>query len=87
MVKWLWLEIKLKKLGKHGWNKGFGGGKAWKDTKGGQVLSAGAGAAGAFLRGKNGIAGVKDAAKSWGESSIGQSHAAEKSYAKSGKIQ
>ena len=73
--------------GKHGWNKGFGGGKAWKDTKGGQVLSAGAGAAGAFLRGKNGIAGVKDAAKSWGESSIGQSHAAEKSYAKSGKIQ
>lgn len=72
--------------GKHGWNKGFGGGKAWKDTKGGQVLSAGAGAAGAFLRGKNGIAGVKDAAKSWGESSIGQSHAAEKSYAKSGKI-
>lgn len=73
--------------GKHGWNKGFGGGKAWKDTKGGQVLSAGAGAAGAFLRGKNGIAGVKDAAKSLGESSIGQSHAAEKAYVKSGKIQ
>ncbi len=72
---------------RHGWNKGFGGGKAWKDTKGGQVLSAGAGAAGAFLRGKNGIAGVKDAAKSWGDSSFAQSHAAEKSYAKSGKIQ
>lgn len=67
---------------RHGWNKGFGGGKAWKDTKGGQVLSAGAGAAGAFLRGKNGIAGVKDAAKSWGDSSFAQSHSAEKNAIK-----
>lgn len=72
---------------RHGWNKGFGGHTAWKNTETGQKISAGAGAAGAFLRGKNGIAGVKDAAKSWNDSSFGQSHAAEKAYAKSGKIQ
>lgn len=50
-------------LGAHGWKKGFRGKGAWKDRTPGRLTKT----AGAFFRSTNGIAGTKDAIKTWNE--------------------
>lgn len=50
-------------VGLHGWNKGFGSKEAWKDRTPGRIAKT----AGAFFRGKNGIAGTMDAYKAWND--------------------
>ncbi len=50
-------------FGAYGWNKGFRGKGAWKDRTPGRLTKT----AGAFFRSTNGIAGTKDAIKTWNE--------------------
>ena len=50
-------------FGMHAWNKGFRGKGAWKDRTPGRLTKT----AGAFFRSTNGIAGTKDAIKTWNE--------------------
>lgn len=74
-------------LAHHAWNKGFKslGARPGKETATGKFLAGGGKTAGAYLRGKGLVSGLKDAKKTYSESDFGLEHIANKNYNKNKK--
>lgn len=74
-------------LAHHAWNKGFKslGARPGKETATGKFLVGGGKTAGAYLRGKGLVSGLKDAKKTYSESDFGLEHIANKNYNKNKK--
>lgn len=74
-------------LAHHAWNKGFKsvGARPGKETATGKFLAGGGKTAGAYLRGKGLVPGLKDAKKTYSESDFGLEHIANKNYNKNKK--